>query len=444
MHRPRPAARPVPRPYTPAAGAAGIARVVLAALLLVSPAPVCTSPAQAAPDDAPKPGGAPAAPDPNLVRLDRFFRGKITHVETKKVAGAAATATTIEIRYDFSSPDQLLDFEPGLPFRAIRTIAWELKNGRVDLEGTGSMKHRAVFDADVSASATLTPRKARDFGFAVTEARESEVFTLYCLYDKYFSAGDNVFVPQNMIIKFIPRDPKVNKDGVQDWRYCGSRGQSPVVRTGQPYKVEIGRDANESRMTITAPDGEDFKSGGKEWDRDLTSMIFGVYCHDSHVEVDDVVIRGRLDPEFVRREKLDVTGWTPPAEPVAPPPAPAGPAQTGAANQASVNARRTIDGYPLEAKPVTLAQLIRDVTVPLHLRTEAAEKATTVALKKVVPFLVEGLYSPDADSRRLSFEVIKALTGRSFGFRAEASEDSRKRGIKEINDFLAKNAAEYT
>src|SRR5207249_3916965 len=155
-----------------------------------------------------------------------------------------------EIAYDFESPAQLDDFELSIPFRAIRTVARTLENGQLRVTGTGSVRHRALFDKSVGASATLIPVKNHDFGFAVTEEQESEVFTLYCLHDHYFSLGDGKDTRQNMIIKFIPRDPRANKEGQQDWRYCGSHGEKPAIERAVAYKVEIARADNQSRFVI--------------------------------------------------------------------------------------------------------------------------------------------------------------------------------------------------
>src|SRR5437762_2243622 len=151
-----------------------------------------------------------SAGDAALVPVEKFFKGKIL-----KLDGRA-----IEIAYDFEDPGQLDDFEAAMPFRAIRTLTRTLENGQLRLTGTGSLRHKSLFDkTSAGASATLVPIKTHDFGFAVTEEQESEVFTLYCLYDHYFSLGDGKDTRQNMIIKFIPRDPKANKEGQQDWRY---------------------------------------------------------------------------------------------------------------------------------------------------------------------------------------------------------------------------------
>ncbi len=180
----------------------------------------------------------PPKPDQPLVPLATFFKGKVRSLKDR----------AIEIAYDFEDDAQLADFEASCPFRAIRTVTFATKRGRVHLQGTGSMRHKAVFEDKVSLAAVFNPKKPRDFGYAVSESRESEIFTLYCCYDRYFSAGDNVFVPQNMVIKFLAREAKTSKDGMQDWRYCGSRGQNPEIKVGVNYKVSMGR----SRGAVTS------------------------------------------------------------------------------------------------------------------------------------------------------------------------------------------------
>lgn len=394
-------------------------------------AATCAAAVVAFADDGPpaKDGGAAKAPAKaaDLVPVEAFFHGRIVKLE----AGA------IEVRYDFDDPAQLRDFEASIPFRDLRTIQYELKSGRLSLQGTGSLRHRAVFDGEAGASATFSPRRPRDFGFAVSEERESEVFTLYCCYDRHFSAGDNVFVPQNMIVKFIPRDPKVNKDGLQDWRYCGTRGQQPEIAAGRSYKVTIGRTGLESRMTI-----DDWESKGREAGRDITAMMVAVYGYDAHVELDDLVVRGKLDPAWVARNKLDLTTWKPPA-PAADPPKGTPPAAPSAADPATQRVRAQIAGYPVDTKPVALAALLRDVTVSAALRAEAAERAKQVGDKRIVPLLVDGLYSTDADARRVTADVLRGLTGKSFGYRADASEESRKKAIQEFNEYLKKHATDF-
>lgn len=386
-----------------------------------------SAPAEDPPKAPVRPEAAPPAAAKGLVAVDAYFRGKVVRVEGR----------TIELAYDFESADQMRDFEPSLPFRAIRSIAWSQKNGRAAVTGTGSLRHSAVFSGPVALSGAFTPRRPRDFGFAITEDRESEVFTLYCVYDRYFSAGDNVHVPQNMIIKFIPRDPKVNKDGWQDWRYCGSRGQDPEIAVGRTYKVSAARDGIESSMRI-----DDWESKGREAGRDLTAQRVGIYGYDAQFDVDDLRIRGTLDPEWVARTKLDLAGWKPPV----PPPAANGgadPASPAVSDAAAERIRAKIAAYPAETKPPALAAMLRDASIPVPLRAEAAERAKAVGSKRIVPFLVDGLYAADADARRLSADVVKSLLGKNFGYRHDAAEEARKKAIQGLNDYLQKHPEEF-
>lgn len=376
--------------------------------------------------DAPSGGPAAGGPAAGKVPVETFFKGKIVKLEGR----------SIELAYDFATATQLEDFEPSIPFRAIKTIASSLMNGQLHLTGTGSFRHKAIFGETIAAAVTLTPVKNRDFGLAVTEERESEVFTLYCLYDRYFGAGDNVHVPQNMIIKFIPRDPKVNTDGRQDWRYCGSRGQKPEIERGVPYKVTMERAANESRFTVA-----DWESKGKEASRDLTSQRFALYAYDGDFKADDLTLRGMLDPAYIERNKIDLASWKPPAPEGSP--ASGAPAGVGAVPEAAARLRARIAGYPLETKPSEMAALLRDPSLPADVRAEAVQKAVATGQKKIVPFLVDGLYAEDEASRRDSYEVLTKLCAKSFGYRADAAPEARKKAIPAINEYLKKHAPEF-
>jgi hypothetical protein len=372
---------------------------------------------------------APGQPAQGLVPVEKFFKGKIV-----KVDGRA-----IEIAYDFSDPAQLDDFELSIPFRAIKTVARTIEVGQLRITGTGCVRHKAVFDKTAGASATLTPVKNHDFGFAVTEEHESEVFTLYCLYDKYFGLGDNKTIAQNMIIKFIPRDPKANKDGRQDWRYCGTHGQKPEIERGAQYKVEIERGDNQSRMVIN-----DWKTGGKEWDRDLFTQMVSLYGYEADFKVDDLVVRGTLDPGWIERHKVDLSTWKPSAAaPPADPNAPAKPAAGAASTELAARVRAKIDGWPAETKPADMAALLRDAAVPDDLKAEAVQKVVAAGEKRLVPFLVDGLYADDEPSRRFTYDALTKLAGKSFGYRSDAPEEQRKKAIQSVNDYLKKHASEF-
>ena len=376
--------------------------------------------AEAAADD----GGNPAPGETGLIPVTDFFKGKVTRL-TKK--------GEISILYDFEDPVQLTDFELALPFRAIRTVEAAIDRGQLRVKGTGSYRHRAVFDGLVGGDGTFTPKQPRDFGYAVTEERESEVFTLYCVQDRYFGLGDNVDHAQNMIIKFIPRDPKVNRDGYQDWRYCGSRGENPPVSRNQPVIVKIEREGNESRMWLL-----DWKSKGKEAGRDLSSQMIALYTYDSDIVVDDLTISGRLSPAFVQRNRIDLSVeiGDPEAEEPEEPEIAIDPAE-------AERVRALLADYPLRTSAPDLAKLIRDTTVPLPLRNDAVERAVAVGAKKVVPFVVQGLYAEDEDTRRLSIELVNGLVGKTFGYSATAPEAKRSKAIATLNSYLQKHVGEF-
>ena len=389
------------------------ARGRIATLALAAIAAAAGVPREAGAEDSP--GGKP---------VTEFFRGKVLRANAKG---------DIEIRYDFEDPQQMADFETVMPYRAILSAqpAWE--SGAVRLKGTGSFRHVAVFDTTIGLEAQLTPARPRDFGFAVTESRESEVFTLYCVQDTYFSLGDGVRHPQNMVIKFIPRDPRINKDGMQDWRYCGSRGQEPEIQRNVPLHVRIARGDNESEMWLL-----DWHSQGKEAGRDLSSQMGAVYVHDSDVKIDDLVIRGRLSAAFVERHGLDLSVTIEPDEPATTEP---GPVEIDPAVAEKV--REQIAGYPLATSPAAMAKLLRDAAVPDTLRREALERVVGLGNKRIVPFVVDGLYADDTLSRELSLEVVRALVGKTFGYRPDADDEKRRKAISSLNEYIAKNRRQF-
>jgi len=360
------------------------------------------------------------AAEPEKVSVTEFFRGNVVKL-TKK--------GEIEIHYDFEDAGQLADFEAALPYRAIRTAVQSIERGQLRIKGTGSFRHKAVFGKRVESSATFTPLKPQNFGFAVTEERESEVFTLYCVQDRYFSLGDGVTTPQNMIIKFIPRDPKINRDGFQDWRYCGSHSRKPEIQRGTPVEVRITREDNKSEMRLL-----DWKSGGKEWDRDLTSQMVAAFTHDSDVRIDNWVVAGVLSPDYVARHHLDLSEEIAAGDPNADDT----PAMPELDPIQAERVRATIAAYPFKTKPSAMARLLRDAGIPAVLREEAAARALDIGQKAIVPFLVDGLYADDESCRQTSFLALDGLIGKSFSFRADAPEDKRRKAIAKLNAYIAK------
>ncbi len=362
--------------------------------------------------------------------VEEIFKGKVVKF-TKK--------GEIELFYDFEDEVQLADFEISCPFRAIVTAERSIDRGGVRLKGTGSLRHKAVFSDWVAAELTMTPMKAQDFGLAVSEEHQSEIFTLYCCYDRYFGLGDNVTVPQNMIIKFIARDPKINRDGFQDWRYCGSRGQKPVIKRNKPHAVSIRREGIESQMRIN-----DWKSGGKEWGRELTSQMFALYTYKSDVRGDDLTISGVLSDAFLEKHEIDRAKLiVPPKRGKAAPTDEEPVAEPEIAPDEAERIRARIAGYPRETKPLKLAKMLRDPEIPMALRQEAVQRAVGFGSKKIVPYLVDGLYDPDVTARRLTFEAVQGLLGKTFGYRPDAPEAARGKAIKKLNDYIKKRQKDF-
>ena len=62
---------------------------------------------------------------------------------------------------------------------------------------------------------------------------------------------------------------------------------------------------------------------------------------------------------------------------------------------------------------------------------------------KVVPLVIDGLYSEDKLSRQYAINVIKALTGKSWGLSAGGGEKARRAAIQKLNQHLNENRQRY-
>ncbi len=367
---------------------------------------------------------AAAGGETGKVPVTEHFAGKVTKITPEG---------EIEIRYDFEEKGQMADFEKSLPFRAVSTVEGTIENGRVRLKGTGSLRHKAVFKDYVAASAKFTPYIPYDFGFSVSEESKSEIFTLYCVRDRYFSKGDNVNHPQNMVIKFIPRDAGRRKDGYQDWRYCGSRGEKPGLRGGQTIDVQIRRGENKSFMQID----DTFTAKGKEAARDLTTQMLGIYGYKADTRFDDLVVTGVLHPSYVKRHNLDLE-----VEPEVVEDPDAAP-KSDYSEEAAGLFRARIAAYPRQTKRPAMGKMLADVEVPLALRQEAAERIKANRDKKMVPYLLDALNSDDQPTRGLGADLVKGLTNSTFGFRPGDKPEKRKKAVQKLLAHVQKNARDF-
>ncbi len=371
---------------------------------------LCAASARAE-DEAP-----PAPPAARRLLLDEYFRGKITRFEKGE----------IEIRYDFSDARQLEDWVRFKPFRVggdFETVALEGETLR--LKGVGAMHHKATFQAKVSMEFDLTPWTDRDLGAVIAEDSVNDQYVLYSLNDIYFQRFDGVRTPQHMVTRFGVPDGAVRADE-QVFRYV-ARGTEPAVKTMQRLHLRAEKEGPEDRFFIG-----DREYSGREPGRELTELKIGFYVVKANGVFDEVVLRGRLSPVWLEREKVEPALAAPVAV------VPVGPSPEDKAAQALLDRFRagTLPGE--ELLPV-----LGDAAVSAPLRQAACEALIAAGQKLLTAPALSLLYSEDVTSRRLGNDLVCALTGKNFGFDPRSPDDKRSRAIQRIVQFINKNPAEY-
>ena len=58
---------------------------------------------------------------------------------------------------------------------------------------------------------------------------------------------------------------------------------------------------------------------------------------------------------------------------------------------------------------------------------------------KALPAVIDVLYSADLKARQLGIEIVKAMTGNSYGYDPRGSDKGRQTAVRRLNDDLSKH-----
>jgi hypothetical protein len=380
---------------------------LLLLLLLLLTLPAGGLPPAAAQDSAPDAGRKPL--------LDELLKGRILRLDGNQV----------EIRYDFSDPAQLGDWVEYRPFRVMGEWEFKIEGDALKLKGSGALHHRATFLNEVEIEYDLVPWSDRDLGTVISEDAEGEQFVLYSVNDIYFQKFDGVRVPQHMITRFGVADSSIKADE-HAFRYV-ARGADPKIRTHQKIHIRAGKKGLDDHFLI----GErEYK--GVEPGRPITQLHVGVYTVKSSALFDDVIVRGKLSPVWVEREKVELALAAPPQ------PEAVGPSKEDQAAQERITR--------FEAGTVTgedLLPVLSDAGVSPALRQTAAASLAASGHRNVVPKAVSLLYSEDLTTRQLGDQVIRALSGKNFGYDPRSDAEKRSKAIQKLLQYIQKNPAMF-
>jgi hypothetical protein len=345
--------------------------------------------------------------------LDELLKGRVLRLD----------GDALEIRYDFSDPAQLADWIDYRPFRVMGEWEFRIEGDALKLKGAGALHHRATFLKEVEIEYDLIPWSDRDLGTVISEDAEGEQFVLYSVNDIYFQKFDGVRVPQHMITRFGVLDSSIKADE-HAFRYV-ARGADPKIRTHQKIRIRAGKKGQEDYFFIG-----DREYKGVEPGRPITQLHVGVYTVKSSALFDDVIVRGKLSPVWVEREKVELALSAPPV------PEAVGPSKADQAAQEKITRFEAGTMAGEELLPV-----LSDPEVSVVLRQTAASTLAASGQKNVVPKAVSLLYSEDLTTRQLGDQVIRALSGKNFGYDPRSDADKRSKAIQKLLQHVQKNPA---
>ena len=356
--------------------------------------------------------------------LNKAFKGRVIRIKKK----------TITIYYDFEDEEQLKDFEDIRPPRLLDLgePKFYIQAGRLFLEGSTSVRHRMEGTKRLHAHFYLRPGLQRNIGTVITEPVMSDFYTVLNLFDRRFYQDGGLI----MAACGLHEDEGAGKDmALVNWRDLVRGDVRKAAKVGQDIEVEVAKDGWSEFCRVGKLAG---KASSKGKGKKMSAYQFGLWCDHSRMSIDDLSITLTLTDEFLDlndlKAEIDVVWEEIPDS---------GPFQgiKGVPPRllrqvGDYQARRTRDAKPL-------LEGVGRTGLPKKVREIITKVLIERGDPKVVPALIDGLYSEDKTTRKLTIQIIKSLTGKTWGLSPSAGEKKRRECIQKLNRHLNENRRKY-
>jgi len=232
--------------------------------------------------------------------LDEYFRGKITKFQRG----------VLTLEYDFSDESQMKDWYENLPFNIKRAeeqgVAWA--EGKLEVKGSTGVSHVALFKGDVKVTCRVTLDSTQDVGGMLTPSTDSHDFATFTIVEKYFHRWDHQKGGLHTVMKYGDqfRDAGARSEFV-GFRYLARQPPQEPVIEGRTTKLEYGLKRGKLWMEF---EGQEL--AGRDIGVKLKVERAGFYTIKGRLRVDDVVIEGKPDPEWLASEGISPTLAAPP------------------------------------------------------------------------------------------------------------------------------------
>jgi len=356
--------------------------------------------------------------------LNKAFKGRVIKIKKK----------TVTLYYDFEDEDQLKDFEDIRPPRLLDlgTPSFAIRGGRLFIDGSTSVRHRMEGSGRVHAHFFLKAGQQKNIGTVFTEPVISDFFTVLNLFDKRFYGNGGLL----LAACGLHEDEGANEDmSLVNWRDIVKGDVRKQVKVGQDVEIEVAKDGWTEYCRVGKFES---KGSSKGKGKDMKAYQFGIWCDHSSMSIDDLTITLTLTDEFLDlndlKAEIDIVWEEIPED---------GP----------LKGMKNVPPRLLKQVNAYAAKETRDA-VPLvdALDRSGLDKKVRVAVCKVltergdprvVPLVIDGLYSEDRLSRQYAINVIKSVTGKSWGLSAGGSEKARRTAIQKLNQHLNENRRRY-
>ncbi|MCC7139386.1 MAG: hypothetical protein IT460_13265 [Planctomycetes bacterium] len=349
------------------------------------------------------------------VALDTFFHGTVIGLE----------GTKVRLRYDFSTKEQAADWPEGAGFRVPRDVGDSagVAEGRLAVRGSTGTRHVAEWEGDITVTAKLIPDGVKDIGSVVTSPDQPEDYVLYSIGETYFHGWDHPGSGGDTgMMKFGKQYATADKPGLVGFRYLDYRRPPTDPTPGKPVVWSFGRKGAEVFLTL-----DDMKLDSPEPGNKLKVLQVGFYAVKSAMTVDDIVIEGTLSPRYLAAKKIALRTDKPIV------------AETGAGVDPAV--RTLAEAYAAgKESAVKVVGVVGDAARPEGDRRAAAD-ALKRGPRKALPAVIDLLYNAEPKIRTLGLEIVKSLTGKTYGYDPKASEKARAAAVRRLNDDIAANPA---
>ena len=362
-------------------------------------------------------------PPPAKKALNKVFSGRIIKIKKKKVT----------IYYDFEDPVQLEDFEDARPPRlldASQTRAF-IQGGRLVLEGSSSIRHKMEGQGELRANFYVRVGKQWNVGTVFTEPVMSDYFVVLNLFDgRFYESGMMLLAACG-----LKEDEGADIDPeLVNWRDIVGANLRKKVRIGQDAEIEVYKDGWTEYVRVN---DQDWKGSSRGKCKRMDTYQFGFFVHDSRATFDDLTITFELTDEFLDLNDLKAVvevEWeeTPMTGPLA--------GVQGVPPRIRTQVEEYAEG---KGDGRAVIRALFNTGLPKKAREIFAKVLAERRDSKMVPPLIDGLYSEDKQTRKLTIGVIKSIVGKTFGYSPAGGDKARSKAIQKLNAHLAANRSRY-